>query len=347
MKTPDVSTVEALEYLSVDRFLADVVGAGALQSALNLGLIDRLLQDSVLSVRSFAAQANLDEDAAGLLLGMLRANAVIEECPGGIRLSMKFRNACRYRELMEAKLEFAAWVAPDFLQRFTTLLADPTGFFEQANIFKLFSYDRCLEVTTENLAATRRWMRFTTALTHCEAGVCRHMHDFSSSRHLLDVGGNSGEFALQLCKWLPDLKAAVLDLPVVCEIGATHVATEPEASRIEFHKTSGANQVFPSGFDTVCFKSMLHDWPDEQMVGFLRRAYDALDVGGTLLIFERGKIETGPTPMPYSLIPILLFFRAYRTSEDYLRELERIGFRDLHCDRVTLDVPFMMIRARK
>jgi hypothetical protein len=82
MKTPDVSTVEAMEYLSVDRFLADVVGAGALQSALNLGLIDRLLQDLVLSVRSFAAQANLDEDAAGLLLGMLRANAVIEECPG-------------------------------------------------------------------------------------------------------------------------------------------------------------------------------------------------------------------------------------------------------------------------
>ncbi len=334
-------------YLSVDRFMSDVVGARALHSALELGLIDSLLQAQPASVRSLAAQAKLDRNGAELLLGMLQSSGVVEECSGGVQLSTSFRSACRYRELIEAKLEFAAMVAPDFLQWFTTLLVDPSDFFERARVFELFSYDRCLDSTVENLAATRRWMRFTTALTRYESGVCLEMHDFSSSRRLLDVGGNSGEFALQLCKALPDLRVTVVDLPVVCEIGADHVATEPEAPRIGFYKTDGSNHPFPSGFDTVSFKSMLHDWPDEQMADFLQRAYDALDPGGTLLIFERAKIEIGPAKVPYSLIPILLFFRAYRTPQEYEHELVRIGFRDPQCQMLALDVPFMLICARK
>ena len=335
------------EYLCVDAFMQDMVGARALQSALELGLIDELSRNQPLDLNAMLRQSRLDPPALNLLLGMLRANAVIEQRDAGWQLSAPFGMALRYRDILQAKLEFAALVAGDFVEMFTTLLAQPGRFFERSRIFDLFSYDRCMESTPANLALTRRWMRFTTALTRYEAQACLDRHDFSGCRRLLDVGGNSGEFALRICRAHPRVHATVLDLPLVCDIGREHLRGEAEAARIEFVATGTAPTAFPAGFDTLCFKSMLHDWPDDEMHQFLERARQALDDGGRLIIFERGMLDVGIGQIPYSLIPIMLFFRSYRSPQDYARHLERIGFRDIRIQPVELDVPFMLITAVK
>lgn len=334
-------------YLCVDEFMRDVVGARALQSALELGLIDVFLRSEAVDQRSIATRLRLEPRALELLLGMLQANGVIEQHDGAAVLSGRFLAALEYRDLLQAKLEFAALVTADFLEMCTPLLAEPERFFEQARIFDLFSYGRCFEATPENIAMTRRWMHFTSALTRYEAQACIEHHDFSGSRCLLDVGGNSGEFALRICRAHVDLHATVLDLPVVCLIGRAHVGVEAEAARIDFIETTKADTDFPSGFDTVCFKSMLHDWPDREMRGFLERAYHALEAGGRLLIFERGLLEVGASQIPYSLIPIMLFFRSYRCAEDYVMHLEQIGFREVVLKTIELEMPFMLITAVK
>jgi len=334
-------------YLCVDAFIRDVVGARALQSALELGLVDDLLRSPCDDFQSIAARTRLDARALHLLLGMLRANRVVEERNGRFELAEPFRMALEYRDLLEAKLDFAALVAVDFLDLFTTLLAGPERFFERARIFDLFSYDRCFDPTPENLAMTRRWMRFTTTLTKYEAQACIDHHDFSTCRRLLDVGGNSGEFALRICRANTQIRATVLDLPLVCEIGREHVTGEPEAARIDFVGASEDRAIFPSGFDTICFKSMLHDWPDREMQEFLERSYLALDSGGKLLIFERGILEVGTGQIPYSLIPIMLFFRSYRSPAEYETQLRRIGFREITIRIIELEMPFMLITAVK
>ncbi|MDP2135939.1 MAG: methyltransferase [Sulfuritalea sp.] len=334
-------------YLCVDEFMRDVVGARALQSAFELGLIDVLLRSEAVDRRSLASRLRLESRALDLLLGMLQANGVIEQPSGSVVLSGRFLAALEFRDLLQAKLEFAALVTADFLEMCTPLLAEPERFFEQARIFDLFSYGRCFEATPETVAMTRRWMRFTSALTRYEAQACIEQHDFSRCRRLLDVGGNSGEFVLRICRVHAGVHATVLDLPVVCQIGRAHVGVEMEAARIDFIETSGADADFPSGFDTVCFKSMLHDWPDHEMRGFLERAYHALEVGGRLLIFERGVLEIGASQVPYSLIPIMLFFRSYRSPEDYVMHLEQIGFREINLKTIELEMPFMLITAVK
>ncbi|MDP1612882.1 MAG: methyltransferase [Sulfuritalea sp.] len=334
-------------YLCIEDFMRDLVGARALQSAFELGLIDDLSRQQTADFASLAARSRTDPRGLHLLLGILRANRVVEERDGRFELSVPFVMTLKYRDLLEAKLDFAALVAPDFLDMFTTLLIEPRRFFETARIFDLFSYDRCFESTPENVRMTRRWMRFTTALTKYEAQACIDHHDFSDCRRLLDVGGNSGEFALRICKAHPRVKATVLDLPVVCEIGMEHLRGEPEAERIAFVDAGRAGNAFPSGFDTACFKSMLHDWPDREVEQFLEGAYRSLDRGGTLLIFERGIFDTGLQPIPYSLIPIMLFFRSYRAPDDYLAQLERIGFRDIKVQVIQLEMPFLLITAVK
>lgn len=335
------------DYLCVDDYLRDVVGARAVQAALELGLIDGLLRLGRIDEGSAASLCGLEPRALQLLLGMLRANRAVGCRDGLWELTAGFSAALRFRDLIEAKLEFAALVAPDFLERFGLLLSDPGRFFEQAKLFDLFSYDRCFEATPENLARTRRWMKFTTALTRYEAQACIDRFDFSACRRLLDVGGNSGEFALRACRANRALRATVLDLPLVCAIGREHVAGEPEASRIDFVDVDPGGGGFPAGFDAICFKSMLHDWPDAEMEAFLAQAYDALAVHGRILIFERGMLEPGPTPIPYSMIPVMLFFRSYRSAADYTARLERIGFRAIRVATVPLEMPFLLIEASK
>ena len=335
------------EYLCVDEFIADVAGARALTSALELGLIDHLLAHQPCAESDLAGRARLDARGLGLLLGLLRENRVVERDAAGVRLTPTFSAALCYRDLLEAKLDFAAVAAPDFLESFTTLLTDPQRFQGVARMFDLFSYQRCYDPTPENYANTARWMRITTALTKYEAGACLSRHDFSAYRRMLDVGGNSGEFALQACRRHAGLRATVLDLPLVCDLGARHVAREPEAGRIDFLKVDPAARPIAGGYDLVTFKSMLHDWPDAEMRGFLARAREALDPGGTLLIFERCSFAGREAPLSYGALPIALFFRSYRERDAYAAPLAQAGFRDVRIESLELDLPFVLVTARK
>lgn len=340
-----------LRYLCVDDFMRDLVGARALASALELGLIDALEQGAS-TTDALAARTRLDARGLELLLGLLCSNGVVnagvtDARDARVSLTEGFRTALKYRDLLAAKLDFAALVAPDFMGLFTTLLTEPAAFFEKARVFELFSYQRCFEPTPENRAATARWVRFTTALTRYEAGACIARHDFSRYRSMLDVGGNSGEFALQVCRRHPALRATVYDLPVVCDIGAEHLRAEPEAARIRFERVRRAAPAMPAGFDLVTFKSMLHDWPEAEMRGFLAEAHRSLEPGGTVLIFERRRFDALNRPAAYSMVPLLLFFRFYREARDYREPLERAGFRDVALDEIELDMPFILVRATK
>ena len=338
-------------YLCVDPFIADMVGARALSSAFEIGLIDTLVthqpcdQQALLS--AIQTKAPLDLRGLELLLLMLRANGVLDDSGGRYSVSAGFAKALVFRDLLEAKLHFSHLVAPDFLHLFTALLLEPQKFMEQARLFKLFAYDRCFEPGADNYAHTARWMRLTTALTKYEAEACLLAHDFSGYRAMLDVGGNSGEFVLRICKAHPALRACVYDLPLVCDIGRDHLAHEPEANRIQFTKVDRSTNAIPAGHDLISFKSMLHDWPDAEMAGFLKRAYAALDTGGKVLIFERGQVPQDMERVAYGQLPLMLFFRSYRAPDIYRQQLLAVGFHSILIEQVSLDMPFILITATK
>jgi len=130
-------------------------------------------------------------------------------------------------------------------------------------------------------------------------------------------------------------------------VGREHVAGQPEAARIKFMEGDALSGRLPSGFDLVSFKSMLHDWPDEQARRLLTNASEALRPGGTLLIFERAPLESEETSLPFSAIPFLLFFGAFRSSELYGEQLRDLGFDGLETRRIDLEMPFHLITAHK
>jgi SAM-dependent methyltransferase len=339
-------TTPALEYLCVDDFLKTLIDAQVLKTAFDLQLIDHL-QEGASGRERLEEQTGADPPGLRFLLGLLQANGVLLEEDGRFMLTPGFQAALRYRDLLVTKLRFANLAAADFLELSTPLATRPEEFARRARIIDLFAYNRCLDPTPENLEATRRWMQITTVLTRYEAAVCMQHHDFAGYGSALDIGGNSGEFVLQLCRAFPGLEATVLDLPVVCEVGREHVSAEPEAARIRFQPGNAMEDPLPGGCDLILFKSMLHDWPDPQARQFLSRACDALTPGGTLLIFERSAIETGAGTPPYSLLPMLLFLRYLRTAAFYEKHLKDFGLQCIATQHIALDTSFLMVAATK
>lgn len=344
---PRQDATDARDFLRVDAYLASVVGARSLKTAFEIGLIDHLLERGSSPTALLQRATGADARGLGFLLGLLESAGVVERRHGDVRLHEDFRSALSYRDLLETKLDFAGLLLDDFADHFTALIRDPERFVRQGRLFELFDYRRAETPTLENYQRTRAWMRLTSTLTRYEARACLALHDFGAHRRLLDVGGNSGELALQLCRRHPELRATVFDLPLVCDIGLEHVLAESESDRIGFVRGDLRSDPLPAGHDLVTFKSVLHDWPQEDADRFLEAAVRALEPGGTVVIFERGPFDPQLRPPTFADLPVLLFFRSYRAPDGYLATLARLGLESIDCRAVELDTPMFLIRARK
>jgi SAM-dependent methyltransferase len=336
-----------LDYLCVDKFIQNLFHARALATAFEIGLIDFMLQTGSAGPESLAKRWGATLQAMRLLISPLIDNRVAEDHQGQIKLTDDFIHALRFRDLLQLKLQMTNYAAHDFLDYFSDLICRPDQFGKKSTFRRLFDYGRCFEHSKENYERTKQWMWITTTLTKYEAQVCLDFHDFSLYRRILDVGGNSGEFALRICRNHPEIHATVFDLPLVCDIGRERICSEPEADRIAFVKGNALTDDLPGGFDLVTFKSMLHDWPEKEARHLIAKSVNALKPGGTLLIFERGPIGVEKGMLPYSAIPMLLFFHSFRGPALYEEQLNSLGFENIEVRRIDLEMPFYLVTGVK
>jgi ubiquinone/menaquinone biosynthesis C-methylase UbiE len=313
------------DFLIIEPFLHDAIQARTLQAAFELGIIDALESNACLPESQVLRGRSCDSAGGRFLLQVLARSGVVQ--------------------LNDKSVQFSELVAADFFNRMPQLLSSSEEFMETSKLFELFDYSRCFEVTPQNCLQAARWMKLTTTLTRYEAPVCVDNFDFSAHQRMLDLGGNSGEFAIKVCRTTPSLQACVADLPVVCHVGARHVAEQQLSDRIRFHSLNFTQDQIPDGYDLITCKSVLHDWPDEYAVHIIKSAYDALPTGGRFLIFERQQWDFEAEATPYGSLPVMLFFRSYRKPEFYTSALEAAGFHSIKVQTIRLDLPFLLISA--
>lgn len=329
-----------------DAFLQSFIGSAALSLALKSGLIEKLGQGPQ-STPGLAATAKLDPRGVELLAGLLEGAGVLTLTDGTLSLTPTFTAILPRRAALEARLAFLDLAARDVLDRLPEMLFDTGAYVRSGKVFELFRYDRANTTSPDDLAATRRWLDYTTALTEHEAPLLAPLMDLAGTRRLLDIGGNSGAFARTLCAANPALQATVLDLPAVTELGRRYLAGTPEVDRIAFVTADARRDPLPPDHDAISFKSVLHDWPEADMRLLVTRAYEALPPGGRLFIAERGAFSPDTAPLPYAAAANLVFARFYRPPSAYAELLGELGFGGISVQTVEIEMPFHVIAGQK
>ena len=166
--------------------------------------------------------------------------------------------------------------------------------------------------------------------------------DLSDHARLLDVGGGSGAYPIELCRARPGLSATVFDLPHVCTIAADNIAQAGLSDRITTvpgdFLSDGA---LPTGHDVILFSMILHDWDEPTNRALLAKAHKALPPGGLVVISELllNADRTGPAPAALMGMNMLVETEGGRNYSDaeYRSWLTDAGFTDAHT--VHFDAP--------
>jgi 3-hydroxy-5-methyl-1-naphthoate 3-O-methyltransferase len=158
--------------------------------------------------------------------------------------------------------------------------------------------------------------------------------DFSRFEKLLDVGGGSGAFVIELCSIYPDLSGSVYDLPFVTEIAARNISKAGLESRVATHPGDFFHDPnFPAGHDVILFSMIMHDWSEGENRELLRKAFNALPPGGAVVISELlvNDEKTGPPPAALMSLNMLIETAGGRnyTPAEYQLWLADAGFKDV------------------
>ncbi|KAA6212581.1 methyltransferase domain-containing protein [Streptomyces albofaciens JCM 4342] len=158
--------------------------------------------------------------------------------------------------------------------------------------------------------------------------------DLTAGTRLLDVGGGSGAYAIELCRQHPGLKATVYDLPKVCPVADRNIADAGLADRIGTHPGDFlAEPALPGGHDVIVLSMILHDWDEDTNRTLLGKCCAALPPGGTLVISELMVDDdlTGPAPAALMSLNMLVETEGGRnyTAAEYSSWLRDAGFSEV------------------
>ena len=133
-----------------------------------------------------------------------------------------------------------------------------------------------------------RLKEFLTAMTSISHGAnmtIAHAFPWKEYQTFVDVGTAQGDLAVQIALANPHLQGIGFDLPKVAPSFVQYAATADVTDRLTFQPGDFFKQDIPRA-DVVLMGHILHDWdlPTKKML--IKKAFDAVPVGGALVVYE-------------------------------------------------------------
>lgn len=146
---------------------------------------------------------------------------------------------------------------------------------------------------------------------------------------ILDVGGNTGKWALACCRHSDDVRVTILDLPGQLNRALANAAEAGFGDRIDGHEIDllEGDTPMPEGRDVIWMSQFLDCFSEEEIISILTRAAQAMKPGARLFILEtywdRQRFEAAR----YSVINTSLYFTAVANGNSKMYHSERMQ----HC----------------
>ena len=176
------------------------------------------------------------------------------------------------------------------------------------------------------------------------------VHEILSSYHfkehqcVLDVGAGKGRFVGELATHAPHLNFKMFDLPPVLAQAKVHLQTQGLSDRVSLHPGSFLHDDLPLGADLITLVRVAHDHPDTVVRQILKKAHDALPLGGAFLLAEPMAQVEHDTPSADASVDAYFHFYLLamgagrlRTPQELMAMMHEAGFR--HVERVPNAMP--------
>jgi hypothetical protein len=107
-------------------------------------------------------------------------------------------------------------------------------------------------------------------------------------KKILDIGGNTGKWAIASARYANDLEITIMDLPGQLQVAKEKVAAAGLNDRISFFPANILDKqtVFPKGFDAVWMSQFLDCFSETEIVSILKRCQESMNEDQYLLILE-------------------------------------------------------------
>lgn len=253
----------------------------AVYAATKLGLPDLIAAGHTVPA-AIAREAGADEDAVRRLLRLLlRLDVVDGDETDGYRntevgeLLRERPGSLRDVSLLYGEEFYRAW--GDSIETFRT---GRPGF-ETAYGHSLVDY------LSKDTDAAQRFQRAMRAQANNFAfdAVPEHI-DFTGDRHVVDIGGGSGQLLARVLGAAPEARGTLIDLEHTIPIARAHLEQTVGADRAELVAGDMFSTPVPRGADTYLLSRVLGDWSQEQCLRLLRTVREAMAPHSRLLILE-------------------------------------------------------------
>lgn len=180
----------------------------------------------------------------------------------------------------------------------------------------------------------KSWFGFDHFYSDCSFDQALQIVFDGSIRKVLDVGGNTGRFALKCVEYQSDAEVTIVDLPGQIGMMKKNTAGKLGAERINGYECNilDESQKLPKGHDAIWMSQFLDCFSEEEVTSILRRAAEAMSEDSRLFIMEtfwdRQRFETAS----YVLAQTSIYFTALANgnskmyySEDMIRCVNAAG----------------------
>jgi phospholipid N-methyltransferase len=136
--------------------------------------------------------------------------------------------------------------------------------------------------------------------------------DFTPFTYLLDLGGGTGAYTVEILRRYAHLRAVLFDFPQVARLAEAVMRQEGLMDRVHIVGGDYEHDALPSGPDVVLWSGNLHASSPASCRRVLTKLHALLPSGGMVLIHDYMLDDTRASP----LIPVLLALHLTLVSED-------------------------------
>jgi len=137
-------------------------------------------------------------------------------------------------------------------------------------------------------AAQESWLAFDHYYSDMAFPAVLPLVFANPPKRLLDVGGNTGKWAVQCAKFNPDVHITIADLPQQLQIASETIRQNGLEERVSLLPLDllDESKSFPEGYDAIWMSQLLDCFSEKQIVSILRRVACAMDANSLLYILE-------------------------------------------------------------